>query len=314
MTDAPNGTLARTSYSAQSLAAAAARPGKKLVCSSEGGWRSILLQTFEQPSSVDNFQTMASPDYLIVLCLRGQYDIESWSAGSWNFGRYTPGIGGVTLPGTQNLLRWRGKTSATSTILRLSIPNHYFSEAMERLRDSGYKHSLRLPDTLLLRDATTFTVATTLLRQFRAGAPDLCAETGARFLATHLLLNHQEHSRVEYGSRFKADQVPDHRLARAFEYMQFHFRENVTLDALAREAGMSRFHFARQYKAIYGLAPHQHLVQIRIQHARELLLSTELSVLDVALESGYEHGGHFAAAFKTAVGTSPETFRKTARQ
>ena len=313
MTDAIQTTPPFTGYSAQSLAAGASRPGQKLVCSSEGGWRSILLQTFEQPGRVDDYQTVASPDYLIVLCLRGQYDIESWSAGAWKSGHYTPGVGGLTLPGTRNRLRWRSKTSATSTVLRLSIPAHFFSEAVEGLRDSGYKRPLDLPDRLVRRDATTFTVATTLLNQLKAGAPDLCAETGARFLATHLLLNHQKYLPVGENIPPESGKGSDRSLVKAFEYMQSNFNRSISLEALAREAGISRFHFARRYRAFYGLPPHQHLVQIRIQHARELLLDTDLAVLDVALECGYEHRGHFAAAFKAAVGVLPDVFRKAAR-
>ena len=307
-------TSSMMAYSALSLAAGDSRPGRKKVCSSEFGWRSILLQTFEQPGSVDDFRTIASPDYLIVLCLRGQYDIESWSAGAWNSGHYSPGVGGLTMPGTLNLLRWKSKTSATSTVLRLSVPSQYFSEAIEGLRDSAYKRPLHLPDRLVHQDATTFRVATTLLSQLKDGAPDLCADTGARFLATHLLLNDQGHLRAGADSRSERGHKLSRRLTQAFEYMQAHFREDVTLDTLAREAGISRFHFARQYKAFHGLAPHQHLVQMRIQNARELLLNTDLAVLDVALESGYEHGGHFAAAFKAATGSSPESFRKAARR
>ena len=95
--------------------------------------------------------------------------------------------------------------------------------------------------------------------------------------------------------------------------MEHNFAHNMTLQTLASEAGISLFHFTRLFKAKVGVTPHRHVVMLRMQHARSLLRCTDLTVAEVALESGYAHLGHFAAAFKREFGLLPKAFRRQER-
>ena len=62
-----------------------------------------------------------------------------------------------------------------------------------------------------------------------------------------------------------------------------------------------------------GVTPHRYVVLLKMQHARSLLRRTDLSVTEVALESGYTHLGHSAAAFKREFGLLPRAFRRQER-
>lgn len=287
------------------------RPGRKSLCSGTAQWHSVLLQTFDQPGCVDAFETAISPDYLLVLSLQGEYDIESFSGRTWKKATYRPGTGGLTSPLTQNYLRWRSPTPTTQ-VLRIYIPEAYFLEVGEEYRRAGSKVLLRLPDTLQFSDPIVAGVARSLAEQVRLGAPNLYAEAGARFLAAHLLLT-MSGSAVEARNRPAATDLTDQRFRRVLDYMQHHFAEDTSLDILAREAGISLFHFTRLFKARLGVTPHRHLVQLRMQHAQTLLRFTDLSIAEVAQQSGYVHLGHFAAAFKRDSGTLPTVFRRESR-
>ena len=291
--------------------AALVRPGRKLLCRPAARWRSVLLQTFDQPGCVDGFETTASPDYLLVLSLRGEYNIESLSGRTWKKATYRPGIGGLTAPLTQNYLRWRSP-EATTQVLRIYLPESYFLEVGEEYRRAGSKTRLRLPDALQFADPTVAGVARSLAEQVRLGAPNLYAEAGARFLAAHLMLT-MNLSAGEARHSSAEKELTDKRLRRVLDYMEHHFAEDLSLHTLAREAGISLFHFTRLFKAKLGVTPHRHVVQLRMQHAQTLLRCTDLPVAEIALESGYAHLGHFAAAFRRNTGTLPSVFRQQSR-
>ena len=298
--------------SGRSIEAGLHRPGHKQACSVDAGWQSVLLQTFTQPGTVEAFETTASPDHLFVFCLEGDYRIESFACGRWNSAQYRPGLGGYTSPMVGNRLRWYSRRADELRVVRLYIPDAYFQEAGEELRPAG-KPPGRLPDSLVLPAPTAFGIATSLLQQMALGAPDLYADAAARVIAANLLVSHrlgQAPLRLEQPRASKTDR----RLQRASDFLHEHYRQEVTLNRLAREAGMSAFHLSREYKALFGYTPHRHQICLRLQHARELLLRTDLSVQEITLECGYSHGGHFAAAFRTEFAVEPLAFRIKARR
>ncbi|MGH7805748.1 MAG: helix-turn-helix transcriptional regulator, partial [Candidatus Binatia bacterium] len=81
------------------------------------------------------------------------------------------------------------------------------------------------------------------------------------------------------------------------------------LDELAAEAGASRFHFARAFREATGVPPHRYLTLRRIERAKELLLQTEIPLVDVALASGFASQSHFTLRFRETVGVTPRRFR-----
>jgi AraC family transcriptional regulator len=83
----------------------------------------------------------------------------------------------------------------------------------------------------------------------------------------------------------------------------------ISLDELAAEAGLSRFHFARAFRDATGQPPHGYLTQCRIERAKALLLNTELSLADIALAVGFSSQSHFSTTFRGRVGQTPRSFR-----
>jgi AraC family transcriptional regulator len=81
------------------------------------------------------------------------------------------------------------------------------------------------------------------------------------------------------------------------------------LEELARVAGISRFHFAREFKRMTGVPPHQYLVKLRIQRAKSLLEGTTMPLSEVGLQSGFSHQSHFSRLFRRFTGTTPQSYR-----
>jgi AraC family transcriptional regulator len=88
---------------------------------------------------------------------------------------------------------------------------------------------------------------------------------------------------------------------------------SITLADLAREAGLSAYHFLRVFSRVLGVTPHQYLVRSRLRHAARLLADGQASVTDVAFDAGFGDVSNFVRTFHRAAGLSPRAFRRAAR-
>jgi AraC-like DNA-binding protein len=100
------------------------------------------------------------------------------------------------------------------------------------------------------------------------------------------------------------------RLCRARDAIHDRSDEALTLDDLARTAGLSRFHFLRSFRAMFSATPHEYLTRVRLQRARQLLLEERASVTEVCFEVGFQSLGSFSALFRRRMGEAPVSFRR----
>ncbi len=82
---------------------------------------------------------------------------------------------------------------------------------------------------------------------------------------------------------------------------------------LARVSGVSEAHFARSFKEAYGLPPHRYLLTRRIERAKALLRDTELSITEIAFQTGWNSLGTFGRTFRDVTGESPGELRARER-
>ncbi|MGX1320080.1 AraC family transcriptional regulator [Bradyrhizobium sp. USDA 377] len=99
------------------------------------------------------------------------------------------------------------------------------------------------------------------------------------------------------------------RLKRVMQYIDDNLDAKVTLQHLAAVAGLSRMHFAAQFRAAVGMRPHDYLLKRRIERAQELLLRADASLVDIALTVGFQTQAHFTTVFKRFAGDTPYQWR-----
>jgi len=104
-----------------------------------------------------------------------------------------------------------------------------------------------------------------------------------------------------------------HALRRAIERLRSDSDSDVSLAALASDAGLSRFHFCRAFKESTGLSPHSWLRQHRLEQAMNTLRDTDIPIATVAAELGYASQTAFAAAFRRLTGETPSDWRRRTR-
>jgi transcriptional regulator GlxA family with amidase domain len=96
-------------------------------------------------------------------------------------------------------------------------------------------------------------------------------------------------------------------------YVAQHIGDKVTLADMAAAARLSRMHFAALFVRATGLRPHEYLLRQRVAVARELLLSTERPIVQVALSVGFQTQAHFTTVFKRVTGSTPARWREERR-
>lgn len=100
------------------------------------------------------------------------------------------------------------------------------------------------------------------------------------------------------------------RIQHGVDYIEARLDEDLELHRIAKEAGLSQWHFQRIFKSLTGETLKTYVRSRRFAKSLELLLSTKLRVLDIAVRSGFESQEAFARAFKKAFGMTPQQYRK----
>lgn len=103
------------------------------------------------------------------------------------------------------------------------------------------------------------------------------------------------------------------RLLRAKDRMDAASHEAWPVQRLADVSGVSAAHFARSFKQAFGVPPHRYLLTRRIERATALLRDTELPIIEVAFQTGWESLGTFGRTFRDIAGESPSAVRSRAR-
>ncbi len=104
--------------------------------------------------------------------------------------------------------------------------------------------------------------------------------------------------------------LPKWRLMRVVKYIDTNIGEAITLPNLAATAGLSRMHFARQFRARTGVRPHDFVLHKRIEHAQRKLAATSDALVDIALSVGFRTQAHFTTVFKKVAGNTPCKWRR----
>ncbi len=104
--------------------------------------------------------------------------------------------------------------------------------------------------------------------------------------------------------------VPSERhLLRAKDLADGGYAEPLSVDDLANAAGLSRAHFSREFRRVFGESPHAYLLTRRLERAAALLRATDRSVVEICFEVGLRGVGSFTTSFTRTYGITPTAYR-----
>jgi AraC-like DNA-binding protein len=102
---------------------------------------------------------------------------------------------------------------------------------------------------------------------------------------------------------------PARHLLRAKDLADARYFEPLDVDDLARAAGLSRYHFSREFRRAFGESPHAYLLTRRLERAAALLRSTDRQVAEICFAVGLRSVGSFTTSFTRTYGKSPTAYR-----
>src|SRR5215469_14610066 len=112
------------------------------------------------------------------------------------------------------------------------------------------------------------------------------------------------------GATKPASGLPNRILKRVVDKMRV-LDAQLSLQSLAQESGYSRVHFVRMFRAATGRSPHNYLLNMRVERARELLSNPALSLIEIALDCGFSSHSHMTRVFRQFLGITPSEYRRS---
>lgn len=174
--------------------------------------------------------------------------------------------------------------------------------------------SLELLPQFKLKDPLIYQMAIALKAQIDSSAEQwnrLYIESMVTAVCVHLLQHYsvQNPEAGTYTANLSSIGLSKARLSEVLDYIHEYADQNPSLLEMAQQVQMSPYHFSRLFKQSTGQSPHQYLISRRIQQAKQLLTTTELSIAEIAAQVGFTDQSHLARHFKRQMRVTPSQFR-----
>src|SRR5258708_23305189 len=216
----------------------------------------------------------------------------------------TPGMVHVTEPAVPVRCLFRGPYD----VLHLHVSSNLIAECARDM--TGHPAPVLCSKSVPRKDITVDSLGRALLEADRLGGSfgKLYADCISIAIITRLLASANRPAAIE---RPKVGELARWRLKQAVDYVEAPLDNPVSLADVASSAGLTRMHFAAQFRAATGMPPHEYLLRRRIERAQEMLLGTGMSLVDVALSVGFQTQAHFTSVFKRYTGQPPRAWRES---
>ncbi|MER6401311.1 AraC family transcriptional regulator [Kitasatospora sp. NPDC001603] len=268
-------------------------------------WTSIRVEHKVISPKVHTFKHEASEDFRIVAHVQAAYRLHCHSGeGSWKSVICRAGDACYIPPGRPVLLRWELLQAEPMEHVHITLPIGAFQRHLQedgRGRETDLQNLAQLaqPDLVITSSAIA------LVNAARAGAGELYADCAAQYLIAHILAPKAPQLRGP---------LTDRQLDAVTDFMRAHLSVPITLDDLARQLSLSRFHFLRLFKQTTGITPHQYLTDLRMETAKYWLRTRKDAVARIGQMCGFTTAAHFSRAFRKHTGVSPSQYRDSFRK
>jgi AraC family transcriptional regulator len=133
----------------------------------------------------------------------------------------------------------------------------------------------------------------------------LYADSMAVAIAVHLLTHYTTHTHA-----FKeCDALSRAKLDRTIEYINSDLNRDLSISDIAANVGLSQYHFSRLFKQSMGITVRKYVITQRVNRAKQLLIQTKMTILEIANDCGFANPSHLTRTFRQQLGITPTQFR-----
>jgi AraC family transcriptional regulator len=287
-------------------------PSDHIALPQRPGLQDVVVQFFRHHSITEPVLVPAVAEPLLVIVLAGSAIVEERTlGGEWESALVHVGDFYLTNTAEPYEMRWQTQGCDSFEVLHLYLAYTLVEQAAHDLLGSSAA-SVIFRDVSGARDELVQMLAEHLRLELvdRHEPSPLFVRSLAQALTIHLVRTYRDaNATTKPGNALQA-----YKLRRVIDLMNQHLAEVFSLDVLAEAVQLSEYHFSRLFKRATGLSPSQYFIRLRIARARQLLLDTDRSVIDIGLEVGYSSPSHFSQVFRREVGVTPSAYRDPAQR
>ena len=271
-----------------------------LLSGDRAGWNNLNLVYELEPAG--EMPATRLEQHMIIICLgdfRSSFELKS---NYWQHEHYTTGDI-VIVPAGEVFPK--AQIDRVVPLIELFLAPDTFNNAVYEAVKSN---QVELLPQFKLRDPLIQQMGLALKTELEIGGVDsqAYADSMATALSLHLLRRYcarKPQIKEYYGG------LPPYKLKAVKEYIDEHLDQNLTLTKLAARANLSTHYFASLFKQSTGFTPHQYITRCRLEKAKQLLCKTEISIVEIGHEVGFQNQSHFTRVFRQYLQTTPKAYR-----
>lgn len=274
-------------------------PDAPILSSEQSGWSNLFFAYFHHPAFIPEGEFCFHHHGLAIS--ETAFAVERRTAGTRQQVQFAPREMALYPANVPYRTAWHQDCKFMTLILTTQLIE-------QSVQDLVNPDRLALTPTFQANDPVIYQIALALKADLEAGSPLGClyGDSFATALAVHLVKNY---SNLQPRIQDYADGLSKRKLRQVLEFIQTDLDRDIKLSKLAVLAGMSQYHFCRLFKQSMGVTPHQYVIGQRIERAKQLLVQSELSIVEVALLCGFNGQSHLTQLFHRQVGMTPKAYR-----
>src|ERR1700730_13301646 len=279
-------------------------PARLLQSSAHRGWSGMSAEfRLHQSGRADSF---VQPVTEISMVFRGEGLVRRRDSGETHTTHAGPGVIWLCTAGQEN--DWIEMEQGPLEILHLYLrPDALLDYATERGFEGAATQSLHYTVSDPLLEQIGRAILAEMQAETAAGSllvESLCSSLSARLLQSHSM------SPLDIAARLsRVGKLDPRRLSRVLEYVHAHLGDELDIRGMASAARLSRFHFARAFKASTGQTPYQYVTAKRLSQAKVLLAQNQ-PIAEIALALNFSSQPNFTRAFRREFGITPGQYRE----
>lgn len=261
-------------------------------------WRGITVTSpYIPPHEMLDY---TAPFYTIDMHMSQPYHLEWKQNGSYLRTLMTPGDLCISAAHEPLSMRWRDHLN----IISVKISPSLVLETAEAMKLGS---NVEIPESHGNSDAQITHLCHALWLEAKASYPTGQVYGESLSVALTTLLVQRFGTKHLVQPTAESGKLTPRCLSRVRDYIEANLEQEISLEDMAQIARLSTYHFARCFKASVGSSPHQYIIARRIERARLLLSTSQLSLAQVAMQSGFSDQSHLTRHMKRLLGVTPAT-------
>ena len=280
-------------YNCKDLPAA---PDSAVLLSSTDKWTGIKVEHHILPLS--EMPEHLVQEHRLIINIGKPLNFEWKTGNKWLSKHYKTGDFTMLSHGEIHTPRWDKEFDFIAIAL-----SPEFTDRLIEIHDFSFSAQRVITDNLIYQLSLKF--LDELKQENFAGK--VYGESLSTAFAIHLACNYSANEKKVFSPKGKLSSVQLHQI---IDYANSYINQNIGLTELAKQINTSPFHFIRLFKQTTGISPHQYILQLKIERAKQLINKNKRSLTEIAYELGFTDQAHFSNAFKKIIGVAPRQYRQ----